>query len=120
MSKGYAQSKVISELTEFLDQISFTDACAEIKIQNSTLRMLEKLYMYAESVCPCSSNLKIHHLLDRIVRLNYDKFIESQHNHSTCGSGAINVQIIGRKILPMHKPAKKCGTCDGHGMVADG
>ena len=119
MSKGYEQSKVISEFTEFRDQISFTDACAEIKIQNSTLRRLEKLYQYIESVNPVSSKLKIHHLLDRVVWIVYNNFIEGQSYRSRYRHGDKLNALVGQKIKAMHNPPKKCEKCDGHGMVAD-
>ena len=120
MSKGYEQSKVISEFTEFRDQISFTDACAEIKIQNSTLRRLEKLYQYIESVNPVSSKLKIHHLLDRVVWIVYNNFIDGQCYHAKYHHGVKIDDLVGRKIKAMHNPPNKCEKCDGHGMVADG
>ena len=82
--------------------------------------MLEKLHMYIESVHPVTSKGKIHHVLDRVVRVTYDKFIEGQCNHQEYGSGLISQDIIGQKLKPLHKLPEKCPKCDGHGLVADG
>ena len=111
-------NKILSEMADFVDQSDFKTSCAEIRIQNSTLRRLEKLYQYIESVHPVSSKLKIHHLLDRVVWIVYNEFIEGQCYHSKYHHGGKVSELVGRKIKAMHNPPKKCSECDGHGMVA--
>lgn len=103
---------------EFMDQADFQRACTTIKICNSSLTRLEKLYQYAESVSPVSSELKIHHLLDRIVSMAYDQYVKNQ-DRSTLYSTQVETNVVGHRIANLHSKTQVCSECKGDGVVPD-